>query len=291
MNFNKKIVLIILGVSAGILILLFLPSNQDITSTNRSELVKVLESDKEINKPKSETYTELTPSDDTIINKIIGNFTKEINYKNFEKAFSMLDKEYIEDFDVELSFFKERYNFKNEKKFNIYNINSDIKDRYIVDIEFQDVEANQNEGIVRKTFTIYKNDNKEYTISEFGVLEEEELNLKNQFRPSMTFELYKIYHTSEGAIAIIRAENKTKSYLAIKNDRFGFYANDGKYTYDHKILNNYSEDYIITPGINKKFIISFNKVKYPSSIGIYYVGTNNENETNEEDKVELFNIN
>lgn len=290
MKYNKKIVLITLGASIGIMILLFAPRSQETTLSNRPELEKVIERDNKIDKLKSETYTELTPSDESIINKIIGNFTNEVNNKNFEKAFSMLDESYIDDFDVELSFFKERYNFKNEKRFSIRNINSDIKDRYIVDIEFQDVDAKQNEGIVRKTFTIYKHNNEGYTLSEIGILSEDELNIKNEFRPSITFELHKIYHTSEGSIALIKAENRTKTYLAIKNDRFGFYANDGKYTYDHKILNNYSEDYTITPGINKKFIVSFNKVQYPSSIGIYYAGVSNENIANEEEKVDLFKM-
>lgn len=288
---NKKVALVMLLTSLVIMILLFIPRGTDKNTTISSELNKTTKDSKALDKKKEDTYTELKPSDDVVINKIIGDFTKNINKKNFSNAYLMLDREYIKDFDVQLDFFSERYNFKQEKKFKINNIDSSISDRYIVDIKFQDVDAEVTEKIVRKVFTIYKDGNRKNAIAEIGILNENILEVKNEFRPSITFSLEKIYTTSEGSVAIVNAENKTKSYFAIKNDRFGFYAKDGQYTYDHQMLNNYSEDYMITPGINKKFIINFSKVQYPKSIGIYYMGIDNTNENKEnEEKVDIFEI-
>lgn len=290
MTKNQKLGLIILTSSLIVLVLLLLPSGvkEKAAEQKRSEITQKA---KEIENKKTEAKKSVSPADEVVVNEILGNFTTAINRKDFDKAYSMLDETYTKDFDLSKDTFKDRYNFASEKKLVIENTDSKQSDRWVVELVFQETNAPKDKGMVRKTFTIYKKGEGKYTIADVGILIENAVNKKQQVAPGVTFTLEKLYVQPNGSIAIITVENKTRIYFTMQNGRFAFYAKEGTDTYEHRLIGNLSEDYIITPGIPKKFIAQFKQVKVPDIIGIYYKGRDNTNTESDGIKSDIFKLN
>ncbi|KZL92725.1 hypothetical protein [Clostridium magnum] len=289
MTKNQKLGLIILTSSLIVLVLLLIPSTikDKAVEAKRNEISQKA---KEIESKKAEVKKGVSSADDVVINQILGDFTAAINKKDFDKAYSMLDQAYTKDFDLSKDTFKDRYNFANEKKLVIENTDSKHSDRWVVELVFQDTNAPKDKGMVRKTFTIYKKGEGKYVLADVGILVENTVNKKQQVAPGVTFTLEKMYVQPNGSIAIITVENKTKVYFTMQNGRFAFYAKEGTDTYEHRLVGNLSEDYIITPGIPKKFIVQFKQVKVPDIIGIYYKGRDNTNTESDGIKSDIFNL-
>lgn len=289
MTKNQKLGLIILTSSLIVLVLLLLPSTikDKAVESKRNEISQKA---KEIESKKAEVKKGVSPADDVVINQILGDFTSAINKKDFDKAYSMLDQAYTKDFDLSKDTFKDRYNFDNEKKLVIENTDSKYSDRWVVDLVFQDTNAPKDKGMVSKTFTIYKKGEGKYVLADVGILVENTLNKKQQVAPGVTFTLEKMYVQPNGSIAIITVENKTKVYFTMQDGRFAFYAKEGTDTYEHRLVGNLSEDYIITPGIPKKFIVQFKQVKTPDTIGIYYKGRDNTDKESDGVKSDIFKL-
>lgn len=289
MTKNQKLGLIILTSSLIVLVLLLIPSTikDKAVEAKRNEISQKA---KEIESKKAEVKKSVSPADDVIINQILGDFTSAINKKDFDKAYSMLDETYTKDYDLSKDTFKDRYNFAGEKRLVIENTDSKQSDRWVVELVFQDTNAPKDKGMVRKTFTIYKKGEGKYALADVGILTESTVNKKQQVVPGVTFTLEKMYVQPNGSIAIITIENKTKVYFTMQNGRFAFYAKEGTDTYEHRLIGNLSEDYIITPGIPKKFIVQFKQVKWPDIIGIYYKGRDNTNTESDGIKSDIFKL-
>lgn len=253
-----------------VLLLLLIPTGvkQKADKNKRNEISKKV---KEIKNEKSKTKTDVkTDDDEVVVNKILSDFASAINKKDFDKAYIMIDESYKKDFDLTKDTFNDMYNFDNEKKLVIKNIYNH-SDRWIVDLVFQDINA-KDSAMVRKTFTISKKDSK---FQDIGLIAVKNINENQIIRPNVILTLEKLYVQPNGSIAIISISNKSKGYIALQDGRFAFYAKEGEDTYEHKLINNFTEDYIITPGIPKKFIVQFKQIKNPDTIGIYFKGRDN----------------
>ena len=289
MTKNQRLGFIILASSLSVLLLLLIPIGikEKAEGQKRNEITQKA---KEIETKKAETKINVKPADEVVVNGILGDFTSLINKKDFDKAYAMIDESYAKDFELTKDTFKDRYNFDNERKLVIENIDSKLSDRWIVDLVFQDTNAPKDTSMVRKTFTILKKADGKYSFVDIGLIAVKTLDTKQMVRPSVIFTLSKLYVQPKDSIAIITVDNKSKGYVALQDGRFAFYAKEGDDTYEHRIVNNLSEDYIITPGIPRTFVVQFKQVKNPDTIGIYFKERDNSDKETDGTKTDVFKI-
>lgn len=211
---------------------------------------------------------DISSTDMVIANRVLSDFFYAINSKDYDKAYSMIDEGYINDFRLTKAFFKLFYEFDEEKIFTVMKIDAKTEDRLVVTLNIESSNIENGKGFMEKQFTIFKKGEDKYTLADKGILSERELDMTKQVKEGVTASIIKEFKMIDGSAFVLKIDNKSERYFNIKDDKYGFFAVEEGVTYPHLLYNLGSSDYKVTPGISESFIVYFKKPSYPESIGL-----------------------
>lgn len=259
MSDKKIIALIILAISCLTLIFLFAFNLEKDKKTEDQGLANKLEEvvkNKETINTEGLTIKEKAKGNHELpnIEKIIGEFYYYINKKDFEEAYNMLNKEYVELYGLSLEHFKGKYDYENEKIYTIRSTQIE-PDRYIIGVDLinkKDLEAGDNGKISRVTFGYIKGKGLDEVgikwISELKIIEETE---------KARITIYKEIGTAEGIAYKLTIKNQSPETINIKSDSTGIYAENNERTFEHSLIQEYPKQYRIAPNEEKNLLIYF----------------------------------
>lgn len=112
-----------------------------------------------------------------VCEKVLSQFFYFINKKEFDKAYAMLDEDYKKLFDVNEMLFKARYDFDNEKIYQINNIQR-LNARTVLDVSiFNQKDLEEYKGSIpvsRKIFSVTD----DHKLDDIGIKRIEDINKK-----------------------------------------------------------------------------------------------------------------
>lgn len=283
MSKPKIIGLLLLGISIGALLFAYIADKeykvQKEAIENNKNIVnktKAMNLDTGINSSlleKNKNLSEyikssLTKPEEYNIEKTIATFIKYINNKDYEKAYNMFDKEYIEAFDYSFEYFKSQYKFNYEVMYIIKDITSDKNYRYIRTIEVEIINAKdyrektgQKLSSIKKNFRIFENGK----LADRKILNITNSNIK-EIQKNMQMAVIKEVEETQSLTYKIVLTNHSNEYFHIKQEPMGIQGNTSIGRVPHKIVSNYYNSYDIEPNGERAFLINFDTMHIESII-------------------------
>lgn len=263
MRENKIIAIILIAVS--LLSLLFLTAThfdqkKIRENKNLSTSYKTASSSKETINNKNFSLTERARGDNELVNieKIIGEFYFYINSKDYEKAFEMLNEDYIDFYELSLEHFKGKHDYKDEKIYSIRSTQIE-PDRYIIGVDLinrADLESGNKGSLSRITLGYIKDKG----LDEVGIkwsINSKTLKEEKDFDIGIIKEI----GINDGIVYEIKINNKSDKAIRIKNEPEGIYASNNNRTFNHFLIIDYPKQYQISPGEEKVLKIFFRHAK------------------------------
>lgn len=201
------------------------------------------------------------------VEKLLNIFSEKINNKDYEYILSLYNKDYVKDFQLDISRIEERFRFNNEVEPIITNITNDsLKDRVIVTVRFKD---SKNEEKIFD-FTLYEDG----TIADIPIYTDVEINRVYE-KDAIKYTISKKITTRLGCIYLLNINNDSEYLLDIQD----IYAMKGSTKYGHALLNSHSNYYKIYPGQPVDLILKINNGESFDSINIINKKYTGEEET------------
>jgi len=257
---RKKIIALVIILSGLFLVMLGYGLKKDLKKIEENEKKVSVKSafedtKKEMNISKSDNRIQSNNAiREKVITKYISEFIYHINKKEFEKAFDMLDKEYIEDFNITLETFKKSYDFKKEKYIKFKNIETSYLDRNIAKTYIMDQDG---KNFIRKYFTVINNYNERYSFVDRGIKNKIKINLQKKIKNILKATLHKEYEISQGFVYIITLENISDTEVELSSNSWSFYTIENSIKKNYISLGYYSDKKKIMPGEKIRYTILF----------------------------------
>jgi hypothetical protein len=205
---------------------------------------------------------------------ILSDFRFYIETRQLEKAYSMLNQEYIQDFGMTYEVFKAQYEDYKTYKYVIISIKN-LKSNYEA-VYLRYFEARED-GYVKHSMSVIKGKTGEYSIALNGLTEATQISKENT-NEGLKISVVKRYFIGDRIGYKVVLENTTESDIYIANNPEGIYGilQDKKIT--HKIANSntptHEENYHLRAGEIKKHIIEFNVNSPLQKLGIILASGN-----------------
>jgi len=209
-------------------------------------------------------------------NSIVYEFIEAINTNEHQKAYDMLNPEYVKELGLPFEAFEQKYSYTTEKAFKAESLSTVqggvMLTGFLIDYYGGEAQDTSN-SFMPYTFTIFDSEPK--TIADIGVISTEDIDKKYSINENTTISAYKQYKTSEGYIILAVIVNSGDKDTFIENSNYGIFATYGGNTYPHILINSIYTDYEILAGEVKHYKILFPKADIIDSIGIKFQdGTN-----------------
>lgn len=218
---------------------------------------------KENKKNSSDSFKETNkPSDivKLIAEKRVGTFIDYINNKQYENAYSMLNKEYIDTFKVSLEQFKGKYNYKRNKMYVIRNIDTHYGIRLVASVDIVDEkdvkEGNPNPVKETKYISLYDDG----SIDDIGIVSIKSMN-ESEKKGKVEVSLLSQISQDQSTIFQVKINNHSENNIQLKEGLDSIQATGMDAVYEHHLYNG-NPDYSNVEGFGESdFFIFFNTGK------------------------------
>lgn len=194
---------------------------------------------------------------------VIGEFFYHINSKDFDSAYEMLDKDYIDLWNVNKGYFVGKHDYQNQKSYLIREVN-EVGGRYIVKTDiFDTADIHSGKSLSRKVFSISNNSK----LDDIGIKSITGMNTK-EIRKNLSIEITKNIELENGFAYQLMITNLSETVQTIKSNIHGIFAVSPYDTYGHTLINGYEGSYVLQPGEEKKIVPIFSHSRQIYEIGI-----------------------
>lgn len=197
---------------------------------------------------------------------ILSEFNYLINTQQLEKAYSMLDDGYKEDFGITYEIFSARYSGEKIDKYVISSIEN-MSLGGIISVKYFILTEN---GYIKKNISIMETKEGKYALTLNGLTERTTM-MKEHAAEGIKVDVVERYKVGDNVAYKMIIENTSSIDIEIKNVPNGFYGVNQGQKYSHTLLNSitpyFIDNYIVRQGEKKEFIIEFNSLYYLEKIG------------------------
>ena len=201
-----------------------------------------------------------------LVSSMLSEYNYLINTQQLEKAYNMLDDEYINEFNLNYNIFKAKNKGELIDKYVITSI-EEIEIGSIILVEYIIV---RDSGFVKEKMSIVEK-NGEYTLTLNGLSEKTTMAVEQNIK-GIKISVPRRYKVGNSVAYKIIIKNTSDKDMNINNYHNGFFGVVQNQKYSHKILNTinpyFMEDYIVREGETKEYIVMFNTGYYLEKIGI-----------------------
>ena len=177
-------------------------------------------------------------NNNNVIEEQIISIEELINTNKFDELLKMYNKEYVEDFNINIELLKDKFKFADKITANITKVKHDgvDKDRAIVNVRLM----NENNGERMVDFTVFSDG----TIADLPLYREIIPKDKITERDNVTYTFKKKYTTRLGSIYVLNIKNNSEVKVDIQDIK-GILGTSLEY--EHELINGNKFTYQITP--------------------------------------------
>lgn len=201
-----------------------------------------------------------------LASSMVSEYNYLINTQQLDKAYEMLDSDYINEFKVDYNIFQAKHKGEKIKKYVITYI-EEMKTEGIILVEYI---IERENGFIKENMSIVENDG-EYALTLNGLTEKTTMEVIYEVEGIKIY-IPKRYKIANSVAYKMIIENTTNKDIKIKNYPNGFYGVIQDQKYSHRIINSttpyFLEDYILKQGEIKEYIVKFNTSYYLEEIRI-----------------------
>lgn len=187
---------------------------------------------------------------------VISEFHYLIDNKDFDKAYNMLNSEYVEDFDMTKEKFISLYNDLDKSKYSISEI---LPQDDSILIKYYNI-IDDGSYITQNSSIIFEANEKTITLNGTYNVKEENIKVSNE---NIDIEIVKSMKIAGDLAYKIIVKNKTKEEIYINNKPMGISGIDSKGNVSEHLLMNYTspkakENYRVGGEDTKEYLVKFN---------------------------------